>query len=47
MSRRMYQTSGLFEIKVENNGKVSYEAAYATASGADFIIDEWAKRTAA
>jgi phage antirepressor YoqD-like protein len=47
MPRRMYQRAGFFEIKVENNGKVSYEVAYATLAGADFILDEWAKRSAA
>lgn len=44
MPRRMYQRAGFFEIKVENNGKVSYEVAYATYSGADFILDERNKR---
>lgn len=39
MPRRMYQTSGHFEIKVESNGKVYYEVAYATTQGADFIFD--------
>lgn len=47
MPRRMYQSSGFFAIKAESNGKVSYEVAYATTAGADFIIDEWAKRAAA
>jgi DNA-damage-inducible protein D len=47
MPRRMYQSSGLFTIKMETNGKVFYEVAYATADGADFIIDTWEKRTAA
>jgi DNA-damage-inducible protein D len=47
MPRRMYQRAGFFEIKVENNGRVSYEVAYATLAGADFILDEWAKRSGA
>ncbi|MCL7377448.1 phage antirepressor KilAC domain-containing protein [Streptomyces sp. 35G-GA-8] len=47
MPRRMYQTSGHFVIKGESNGKVSYEVAYATLEGADFIIGEWDKRNAA
>jgi phage antirepressor YoqD-like protein len=47
MPRRMYQRSGHFTIKIENNGKVSYEVAYATSEGADFIIDQWGKRAAA
>lgn len=47
MPRRTYQKSGFFTIKVESNGKVSYEVAYATSEGADFIVDEWDKRAAA
>jgi DNA-damage-inducible protein D len=47
MPRRMYQTSGHFEIKVETNGKVSYEVAYATTQGADFVFDRWQGRAAA
>lgn len=47
MPRRMYQASGFFQVKVESNGKVSYEVAYATAEGADFVIGEWDKRAAA
>jgi DNA-damage-inducible protein D len=47
MPRRMYQASGHFQIKVESNGKVSYEVAYATAQGADFIFDRWQGRAAA
>lgn len=47
MPRRMYQTSGHFQIKVESNGKVSYEVAYATAQGADFIFDRWQTSAAA
>ncbi|MFB7845536.1 phage antirepressor KilAC domain-containing protein [Streptomyces sp. NPDC056053] len=47
MPRRMYQSSGYFEIKVETNGKVSYEVAYATTAGADFALDQWGKRAAA
>lgn len=39
MPRRMYQNSGYFEVKVETNGKVSYEVAYATVLGADFVFD--------
>jgi DNA-damage-inducible protein D len=47
MPRRMYQTSGHFTIKIESNGRVSYEVAYATALGADFIFDRWQGRAAA
>ncbi|MEU3750577.1 MULTISPECIES: phage antirepressor KilAC domain-containing protein [Streptomyces] len=47
MPRRTYQKAGLFEIKVENNGKVSYEVAYATHDGAEFIFDQRQSRTAA
>lgn len=47
MPRRTYQKAGYFEIKMENNGRVSYEVAYATLPGADFVLDEWEKRTAA
>lgn len=47
MPRRTYQRAGFFEIKVESNGKVSYEVAYATPAGADFILDEWNKRSTA
>lgn len=37
----------LLRDRLENNGKVSYDAAYATLAGADFILDEWEKRSAA
>lgn len=47
MPRRTYQKAGFFEVKLENNGKVSYDVAYATLAGADFILDEWEKRSAA
>lgn len=47
MPRRTYQRSGHFTIKIEHNGKVSYEVAYATSEGADFIIDQWSRRVAA
>lgn len=47
MPRRMYQQAGYFEIKLETNGKVSFEVAYATLAGADFVLDEWEKRAAA
>ncbi|MFD4863741.1 phage antirepressor KilAC domain-containing protein [Streptomyces sp. NPDC058412] len=47
MPRRMYQRSGHFKIRLENNGKVSYEVAYATPAGADFVIEQREKRTAA
>ncbi|MFJ8992607.1 phage antirepressor KilAC domain-containing protein [Streptomyces sp. NPDC102279] len=47
MPRRTHQTSGLFLIKVETNGKVAYEVAYATTLGADFIFDRWQGRAAA
>lgn len=46
MPRRMYQRSGYFEIKVESNGRVSYEVAYATSEGADFIFDRWQQAAA-
>ena len=44
MPRRMYQVSGHFTTRWESNGKVSYEVAYATKAGADFVIDLWEKR---
>ncbi|MGW1801523.1 phage antirepressor KilAC domain-containing protein [Streptomyces sp. NPDC001984] len=47
MPRRTYQKAGFFTVKIESNGKVSYEVAYATPEGADFIVDEWDKRSAA
>jgi anti-repressor protein len=47
MPRRMYQTSGHFTIKLETNGKVSYEVAYATVLGADFVFDRWQAHAAA
>lgn len=47
MPRRMYQTSGHFEVKVETNGKVSFEVAYATPLGADMVADLWQRRSAA
>lgn len=47
MPRRTYQRAGFFEIKVENNGRVSYEVAYATPEGADFIVTQWEQRPAA
>lgn len=47
MPRRTYQRSGHFAIRLESNGKVSYEVAYATPAGADFIIEQHEKRTAA
>ncbi|MEV8627504.1 phage antirepressor KilAC domain-containing protein [Streptomyces sp. NPDC051079] len=47
MPRRMYQRSGHFETRLENNGKVSYEVAYATPAGADFLMEQREKRTAA
>lgn len=47
MPRRMYQTSGHFTIKLETNGKVSYEVAYATVLGADFVFDRWQQGHAA
>jgi DNA-damage-inducible protein D len=39
MPRRMYQSSGHFTVKLETNGKVAYEVAYATVLGADFVFD--------
>lgn len=47
MPRRTYQKSGHFTVKVESNGKVSYEVAYATPEGAEFIFDQWERRQAA
>jgi phage antirepressor YoqD-like protein len=47
MPRRMYQKSDHFTIRLENNGKVSYEVAYATPAGADFILEQREKRQAA
>lgn len=47
MPRRAYQTSGHFQIKLETNGKVSYEVAYATVLGADFVFDRWQAHAAA
>lgn len=47
MPRRMYQSAGYFKIKLETNGKVSYEVAYATPEGADFILDLWNKQVGA
>lgn len=47
MPRRMYQTSGHFAVKLETNGKVSYEVAYATVLGADFVFDRWQAHAAA
>ncbi|WP_329576727.1 MULTISPECIES: phage antirepressor KilAC domain-containing protein [unclassified Streptomyces] len=47
MPRRMYQSSGHFKIKVESNGRVSYEVAYATTQGADLIFDRRQGRAAA
>lgn len=46
MPRRQHQTSGLFTVKVESNGRVSYEVAYATTQGADFIFDLWMQAAA-
>jgi len=47
MPRRTFQKAGFFEIKLETNGKVSYEVAYATLAGADFVLDEWNKQAGA
>ena len=47
MPRRAYQTSGHFRVKMETNGKVSFEVAYATPLGADLVADLWEKRAAA
>lgn len=47
MPRRTYQKADYFRVIVESNGKVSYEVAYATTVGADFIFDRWQKRAAA
>lgn len=47
MPRRTYQASGHFTIKLETNGKASYEVAYATVLGADFFFDRWLAHAAA
>ncbi|MEU1272951.1 phage antirepressor KilAC domain-containing protein [Streptomyces sp. NPDC005799] len=47
MPRRTYQSSGHFAVKLETNGKVSYEVAYATVVGADFVFDRWQAHAAA
>lgn len=47
MPRRAYQTSQHFQVKMESNGRVSYEVAYATPIGADLVADLWEKRSAA
>lgn len=47
LPRRAYQTSGHFKVKLESNGRVSFEVAYATPIGADLVADLWAKRAAA
>lgn len=47
MPRRMYQRTGYFTVKIENNGRVSYDVAYATPDGAEFILDQWKARPAA
>ncbi|NYV74214.1 phage antirepressor KilAC domain-containing protein [Streptomyces sp. UH6] len=47
MPRRHYQTNGYFTIKMESNGRVFYEVAYATTQGADFVFDRWQARAAA
>lgn len=38
MPRRMYQTSGHFEVKIEQNGRKRYPVAYATTSGVEFVM---------
>lgn len=45
MPRRTYQRAGFFKVVVETNGRVSYEVAYATPAGADFVLDERNKRS--
>lgn len=47
MPRRMYQSAGYFKIKLESNGKVSYEVAYATPEGAEFVLDLWNRQEGA
>lgn len=47
MPRRTYQKAGYFTVKVESNGRVSYDVAYATPEGADFVLDQWEQRPAA
>jgi hypothetical protein len=48
LPRESWGRPGHFVIRLENNGKVSYEVAYATPAGdADFIIEQWEKRQAA
>lgn len=41
MPRRSYQTSGHFEVRMETNGKVKYQVAYATSKGLDLILEKW------
>lgn len=41
MPRRGYQTSGHFEVRMESNGKVKYQVAYATSKGLDLILEKW------
>lgn len=41
MPRRRYQTSGHFEVRMETNGKVKYQVAYATSKGLDLILEKW------
>lgn len=46
MPRRGVQQSGHFAVKLETNGKVSFEVAYATPAGADLVMDLWQSRAA-
>ena len=41
MPRRGYQSSGYFEVRMEDNGKVKYQVAYATSKGLDLILEKW------
>lgn len=41
MPRRGYQSSGYFEVRMETNGKVKYQVAYATSKGLDLILEKW------
>lgn len=41
MPRRGYQTSGHFEVRMESNGRVKYQVAYATSKGLDLILGKW------
>jgi DNA-damage-inducible protein D len=45
MPRAAHQQSGLFEVKMESNGKgVSYPVVYSTARGLDLVDDLWRQK---